>query len=203
MEAKTQSFFPKEIKRFRKHNYFNLLAKRAAANLDILALKAKTIDFIRVGIWRIRVKDISRTRYFFVKQLRILLLAIRGFAKDKCPLSASALTFYSILSIVPIVAMAFGIAKGFGFQIFLEKQLLEKFSGQEEVHGCSDSKCEYRIHPALKCVYKKERIKKRIYKTRNLARADIFDYIEVFYNQTRRHSHLGGVSPEGVSVKRG
>ena len=34
------------------------------------------------------------------------------------------------------------------------------------------------------------------YKTRELARADIFDYIEVFYNRTRRHSHLGGVSPE-------
>ena len=43
---------------------------------------------------------------------------------------------------------------------------------------------------------KKERIKKRIYKTRELAREDIFDYIEVFYNRTRRHSHLGGVSPE-------
>ena len=43
---------------------------------------------------------------------------------------------------------------------------------------------------------KKERIKKRIYKTRDLAKADVFDYIEVFYNRTRRHSHLGGVSPE-------
>jgi putative transposase len=43
---------------------------------------------------------------------------------------------------------------------------------------------------------KKERIKKRIYKTRELARADVFDYIEVFYNRQRRHSHLGGVSPE-------
>jgi transposase InsO family protein len=32
--------------------------------------------------------------------------------------------------------------------------------------------------------------------SRDLARADIFDYIEVFYNRTRRHSHLGGVSPE-------
>ncbi len=42
----------------------------------------------------------------------------------------------------------------------------------------------------------KERIRKRIYKTRDLPRADIFDYIEVFYNRTRRHSHLGGVSPE-------
>lgn len=43
---------------------------------------------------------------------------------------------------------------------------------------------------------KKERIRKRIYKTRDMARADIFDYIEVFYNRTRRHSHLGGVSLE-------
>jgi putative transposase len=43
---------------------------------------------------------------------------------------------------------------------------------------------------------KKERIKKRIYKTRDLARADIFNYIEMFYNPNRRHSHLGGVSPE-------
>ncbi len=43
---------------------------------------------------------------------------------------------------------------------------------------------------------KKERVRKRIYKTRDLARADIFDYIETFYNRTRRHSHLGGVSPE-------
>ena len=43
---------------------------------------------------------------------------------------------------------------------------------------------------------KKERVKKRIYKTRDLARADIFDYIEMFYNQSRRHRHLGGVSPE-------
>jgi putative transposase len=43
---------------------------------------------------------------------------------------------------------------------------------------------------------KKERIRKRIYKTRDLARADVFDYIEVFYNRKRRHSHLGDVSPE-------
>ena len=43
---------------------------------------------------------------------------------------------------------------------------------------------------------KKERIKKRIYKNRDIAIADVSDYIEAFYNPTRRHSHLGGVSPE-------
>lgn len=47
---------------------------------------------------------------------------------------------------------------------------------------------------------KKERIKKRIYKTREMARADIFNYIEMFYNPVRRHSHLGGVSPEAFET---
>jgi membrane protein len=101
--------------------------------VDILALKAKTINFINTNIWRIRKKDFPRMKYFFIKQLRILLLATRGFGQNQCPLRASALTFYSTLSIVPMVAMAFGIAKGFGYQEILENQLLEKFSGQEEV----------------------------------------------------------------------
>ena len=43
---------------------------------------------------------------------------------------------------------------------------------------------------------KKERIRKRIYKTRDFARADIFDYIEMFSNRTRRRRHLGGISPK-------
>jgi putative transposase len=42
---------------------------------------------------------------------------------------------------------------------------------------------------------KKERIKKPIYKNRELAIADVADYIDTFYNRTRRHSHLGGLSP--------
>ena len=47
---------------------------------------------------------------------------------------------------------------------------------------------------------KKERIKKRIYKTREIATAEIAEYIETFYNRTRRHSHLSGVSPEAFET---
>ena len=43
---------------------------------------------------------------------------------------------------------------------------------------------------------KKEKIRRHIFKTRELARAEIFDYIEVFYNRARRHHHLGNISPE-------
>jgi membrane protein len=48
-------------------------------------------------------------------------------------LRASALTFYTLLSIVPVVAMAFGVAKGFGLEKILEAQLLAKLEGQPEV----------------------------------------------------------------------
>jgi putative transposase len=43
---------------------------------------------------------------------------------------------------------------------------------------------------------KKERVKKHIYKNCALALADLADYIDTFYNRTRRHGHLGGISPE-------
>lgn len=45
---------------------------------------------------------------------------------------------------------------------------------------------------------KKERIRKRIYKTRELARADVFDYIEVFYNRQRHQRGLGDRTPAEV-----
>ncbi len=42
---------------------------------------------------------------------------------------------------------------------------------------------------------KRERVKRRKYRTRDEARADIFDYIERFYNRERRHGYLGNISP--------
>ena len=42
---------------------------------------------------------------------------------------------------------------------------------------------------------KTERIARTTYRTRNQAKADVFDYIERFYNPTRRHSTLGYISP--------
>jgi putative transposase len=42
---------------------------------------------------------------------------------------------------------------------------------------------------------KRERIRRRIYATRSDARADVFNYIEMFYNSQRRHSSAAGLSP--------
>jgi len=91
------------------------------------------IGFLRTDIWRIRSRDLSGRQYFLLRILRILILTIRGVTEDRCMLRASALTFYSLLSIVPVVAMVFGVAKGFGFEGTLEDTLYKNFQGQEEV----------------------------------------------------------------------
>ena len=93
----------------------------------------KMINFFRQDIWRIRSQKLPRKWSFLLKQLRIIILAFRGFFENKCSLMASALTFYSLLSVVPTLALIFGVAKGFGLQKLLEEDLLERFRGQEEV----------------------------------------------------------------------
>ncbi len=84
-------------------------------------------------LWTTPLSEVSRHKSLLIRQLRIIVLAGRGFAEDKVQLRASALTFYSLLSIIPVVALAFGLAKGFGLDQELEREITNSFSGQQEV----------------------------------------------------------------------
>jgi membrane protein len=94
---------------------------------------ASILAFLDTGIWFLPEQGLSRPKALFIRSLKILLLAIRGYRRDQCAMKASALTFYSVLSVVPVIAVFFGIAKGFGFDRKLQAQLLAKFSGQTDV----------------------------------------------------------------------
>ncbi len=50
---------------------------------------------------------------------------------------------------------------------------------------------------------KTERTARKTYRTRDQARADVFDYIELFYNPKRRHSTIGYMSPMEFEAKVG
>jgi membrane protein len=64
----------------------------------------------------------------------VSLLALRGFFHDQCLLRAAALTFSTILSLVPFLAFAFAILKGFGVQNILEPVILKRLAaGSHEV----------------------------------------------------------------------
>jgi membrane protein len=94
---------------------------------------SKAIQFITTDIWRVRAGDLSPNKSLWIRILRILILTIRGIVEDRWILRASALTYYSLLSIVPVFAMIFGIAKGFGLEKALEKLLYENLEGQEQI----------------------------------------------------------------------
>lgn len=67
------------------------------------------------------------------KSIDLLDRCVRKFLADDCYGKASALSFYTLLSLVPILAVAFGIAKGFGFDHSLENQIMETFYQQKEL----------------------------------------------------------------------
>lgn len=71
--------------------------------------------------------------HYFFRFIQTLIATAHGFVRDQCYLRASALTFYSLLSIVPVLAVAFGIAKGFGFEQHLEMQLREHFGEYDQL----------------------------------------------------------------------
>jgi len=94
---------------------------------------SKLIRFLKIDIWNIQSKHLSGKKLFFLRHLRVVLLATRGFDEDRLQLRASALTYYSLLAIVPVLAMVFAIAKGFGFEALLEERLFQEFPGYEEM----------------------------------------------------------------------
>jgi len=85
---------------------------------------------IEVFLWEKKEKEGLKGRFFHY--LRVLFLAGEGFLQDRGNLFAAALTFFSLLSLVPILALAFAVAKGFGLDKFLEKQLLSNLAEQGE-----------------------------------------------------------------------
>jgi membrane protein len=72
------------------------------------------------AIWHTPPSELSKRKSFIFKQVRIVVIAARGFLNDKVQIRASALTLYTLLSIIPVVAIALAIAKGFGLDQSLE-----------------------------------------------------------------------------------
>lgn len=85
------------------------------------------VEFITRRIWTIRLNKLGKGQGFLIKQLRVISLSIKGFNEDNCLVAATALTFYTLFSIVPILALVFAIAQGFGYEQNLQKQILESY----------------------------------------------------------------------------
>lgn len=96
--------------------------KRSFLRRIILKIKI-TIRFFTQEMWRISDDEVTGIRRVWITIAKPIYLSIRAFIKDRLSNKASALTYSTILSIVPMLAVLTGVAKGFGLQSVLRNSL--------------------------------------------------------------------------------
>jgi membrane protein len=71
-------------------------------------------SFFGARIWSVSLSEVQRGRALLYRLARILYATVQGFLDKQLTSRAAALTYYSVLSIVPALAFAFSVLKGFG-----------------------------------------------------------------------------------------
>ena len=98
-------------------------------------MKKKITDiwkFLTYDIWRITEDEVTRTKFSLYNIIKTVYLCINRFTKDRMANKASALTYSTLLAIVPILAILFAVARGFGFDNLMEHQFRNGFGGATE-----------------------------------------------------------------------
>ena len=95
-------------------------------------LFTRFVRFLRVDVWQVSHDDVPLWRGFLYSVIKKLLIVIRFFTKKMVMRHASALTYSTLLSIVPILAVVFAIARGFGYGIYIENWFRSIFDSQPQ-----------------------------------------------------------------------
>ncbi len=86
---------------------------------------ARLTDFLKKGIWEVRMRDLPALYALFIRYLRTVILAARNFRRNDSLRTASVLTYYSVLNFIPLVAVVFAIAKGFGLRRVIQGYIMQ------------------------------------------------------------------------------
>ena len=81
------------------------------------------VHFFTRSLWRVTESDVSRSRYTSYNLMKITIQTVKCFIKDRVWIRAAALSYTTLFSIIPILALLFAIAKGFGFSNLMERFL--------------------------------------------------------------------------------
>lgn len=93
----------------------------------------KIIRFLQVDIWRVSSNDMSPIKYFCLEVLKKVMLAVKFFTTKRVMNNASALTYSTLLAIVPILAVVFAVARGFGYNKYIEIWFRDALRSQPQV----------------------------------------------------------------------
>lgn len=76
--------------------------------------KSRLGHYMRWGIWDATAQELSGPKAFGIRVLRVIYMVFKGFRDDECSIHASALTFSSLMAIVPVLALMLSMARGLG-----------------------------------------------------------------------------------------
>lgn len=88
------------------------------------SFQQRALTFLADRVWNVDLSAKSRVRRFGVHLVRIGHLVFRGFRDNECPLHAAALTYLSLMALVPILALALAILRGLGAGEWAEQKIL-------------------------------------------------------------------------------
>ncbi len=96
-----------------------------------LTYKNKILFFLNHTIWYKPINQLDKKEQLWINSLKIGFISIKEFTKDRCLPRASALTYFTMLSLIPLLAIVFGIAQGFGMEQAIVEELTRSLEGQE------------------------------------------------------------------------
>lgn len=89
------------------------------------------LQFLTDGIWRVTEDEVTPLQQRLYACIKVVSLSIKQFDVDRITERASALTYSTLLSIIPILAILFAIARGFGFDSLVESQFRSGVASQQ------------------------------------------------------------------------
>lgn len=95
--------------------------------------------FFEETLWRLDLTQMTPMRRFLFRPLRFILLVVRAFLSDVCSLHASALTYITLLAIVPVLALAITSLRAFGGGEFIEERLFNRIEMAAEQEYIEDT----------------------------------------------------------------
>ena len=89
--------------------------------------------FLREDIWALEVEELSKARARFIRYVKVLIITVKTFSQQKVAPRATALSYLSMMSVVPFIALVFAITGGLGLSGRLKDFMYANFGGSESI----------------------------------------------------------------------
>ena len=90
-------------------------------------------NFLKNDIWELEMEELSKAKARFVKYAKVTIITVRTFAQQKIGPRAPALSYFSVMAVVPFLAIVFAVTGGLGLADKLKELLYTYFSSNQQI----------------------------------------------------------------------